>query len=85
MVDHNGLICYTMHMVVIPTVQIGVNMSSIDQSRAYLALREQITAVRREFGEDIGWRIVEQAVTANLNQLLHERQQSTHTQEKNHA
>lgn len=74
-----------MHMVVIPTVQFGVKMSSIDQSRAYLALREQITAVRREFGEDTGWRIVQQAVTANLNQVLHERQQSTHTQEKNHA
>jgi GAF domain-containing protein len=72
-------------MVVIPTVQFGVKMSSIDQSRAYLALREQITAVRREFGEDTGWRIVEQAVTANLNQLLHEGQQCTHTREKNHA
>jgi len=74
-----------MFMVVFSTVRFGVKMSSIDQSRAYLALREQITAVRREFGEDTGWRIVEQAVTANLNQLLHEHQHSTHTREKNHA
>jgi len=41
-------------------------MSSIDQSRAYLALREQITQVRREFGEDTAWHIVEQAVVANI-------------------
>lgn len=74
-----------MHMVVIPTVRFGVEMSSIDQSRAYLALREQITAVRREFGEDTGWRIVEQAVTANLNQALHETIKSKTFQEKSHA
>lgn len=42
-------------------------MSSIDQSRAYLALREQITAIRREFGEDMAWRIVAQAVQANID------------------
>ena len=50
-------------------------MSSIDQSRAYLALREQITAVRREFGEDTAWHVVEQAVVANLALTL--KQEST--------
>ena len=43
-------------------------MSSIDQSRAYLALREQITQVRREFGEDTAWHIVEQAVRSNMEE-----------------
>lgn len=42
-------------------------MSSIDQSRAYLSLREQITQIRNEFGEATAWRIVEQAVIANMH------------------
>ena len=50
-------------------------MSSIDQSRAYLALREQITQVRREFGEDTAWHIVEQAIVANIALSL--KQEST--------
>ena len=37
-----------------------------DQARAYLALRESITALRQEFGEDRAWRIVEAAVVANM-------------------
>ena len=42
-------------------------MSSIDQSRAYLSLREQITQIRNEFGEATAWRIVEQAVIVNMH------------------
>ena len=49
-------------------------MSTVDQARAYLSLRENITALRQEFGEDIAWHIVEQAVRANMensNILVH--------------
>jgi hypothetical protein len=41
-------------------------MSMTDQARAYLALRERITAVLDEFGSDTGWHIVESAVRANI-------------------
>lgn len=41
-------------------------MSMTDQARAYLALRERITAVLEEFGSDRGWYIVESAVKANI-------------------
>lgn len=41
-------------------------MSMTDQARAYLALREQITQLRQEFGEDTAWHIVEGAVRANI-------------------
>jgi hypothetical protein len=47
-------------------------MSMTDQARAYLALRERITAVLDEFGSDTGWHIVATAVKNNI------------TQEKNH-
>jgi hypothetical protein len=43
-------------------------MSTVDQSRAYLSLREQITQLRQEFGEDTAWWIVESAVRANITQ-----------------
>lgn len=42
-------------------------MSMTDQARAYLALRESITALRQEFGEDRAWHIVERAVQANID------------------
>lgn len=49
-------------------------MSMTDQARAYLALRETITALRQEFGDDTAWHIVEKAVQANIadrNILIH--------------
>ncbi len=42
-------------------------MSMTDQARAYLSLREQITQLREEFGDDTAWHIVESAVRANIN------------------
>ncbi len=42
-------------------------MSTTDQARAYLSLREQITQLREEFGDDTAWHIVESAVRANIN------------------
>ena len=41
-------------------------MSMTDQARSYLALREQITRLREEHGDDMAWRIVEAAVRANI-------------------
>lgn len=41
-------------------------MSMTDQARSYLALREQITRLREEHGDDMAWRIVEAAVVANM-------------------
>lgn len=41
-------------------------MSMTDQARSYLALREQITRLREEHGDDMAWRIVEAAVKANI-------------------
>jgi hypothetical protein len=41
-------------------------MSTIDQARAFLALRETITALRKEFGESAAWNIVYRAVEANV-------------------
>lgn len=41
-------------------------MSMIDQARSYLALREMITTIRQEHGEDVGWHIVGRAVEANM-------------------
>lgn len=41
-------------------------MSNIDQSRAYIDLKDKIKSIREEFGEDAAWRIVEMAVVANL-------------------
>lgn len=41
-------------------------MSMTDQARSYLALREMITALRQEHGEDVAWHIVHRAVQANM-------------------
>lgn len=41
-------------------------MSMTDQARSYLALREMITALRQEHGEDTAWHIVDRAVQANM-------------------
>lgn len=41
-------------------------MSMTDQARCYLALREQITRIREELGEDVAWHTVEAAVRANM-------------------
>lgn len=41
-------------------------MSMTDQARSYLALREMITAIRQEQGEDVAWHIVDRAVQANM-------------------
>lgn len=45
-------------------------MSTVDQARAYLALKSEIAAVRQEFGEDTAWHIVEMAVVANLCEIF---------------
>ena len=60
-------------------------MSTIDQSRAYLALREQITAVRREFGEDTAWHVVEQAIVANLALTLKQEQICSKSSQLSHS
>lgn len=56
-------------------------MSNIDQSRAYIELKQVIRKIRMEFGEDAAWNIVEMAVVANLCSIIN----SSPKKENEHA